>query len=61
MAPRVIDSEEDDGQLLARYRAGDNDAFGTLVIRYQKPIYNAAYRLLGTRDVASDVSQSVLL
>ena len=51
----------DDAQLVARFRAGDEDAFRELVVRYQKPIYNAAYRLLGTRDDASDVAQSVFL
>jgi RNA polymerase sigma-70 factor (ECF subfamily) len=61
MSSPVIDTEEDDAQLLARYRAGDNDAFGRLVVRYQKPIYNAAWRLLGKREDASEVTQSVFL
>lgn len=62
MASPVLDpDEDDDARLLARYRSGDRDAFGELVARYQKPIYNAAYRLLGTREDASDVAQSVFL
>ena len=62
MSSPVIDpDEDDDARLLARWRGGDRDAFGELVARYQRPIYNAAYRLLGTREDASDVAQSVFL
>jgi RNA polymerase sigma-70 factor (ECF subfamily) len=60
-SPVFAQDEDDDARLLARYRGGDRDAFGELVARYQKPIYNAAYRLLGTREDASDVAQSVFL
>ena len=62
MPPPVLQPDEDDDSLLLRrFRGGDHDAFGTLVGRYQKPIYNAAYRLLGKREDASDVAQSVFL
>jgi RNA polymerase sigma-70 factor (ECF subfamily) len=62
MSPTVIDpDEDDDAHLLARWRGGDREAFGELVARYQRPIYNAAYRLLGTREDANDVTQSVFL
>ena len=48
--------------LLGRFRdAGDRDAFATLVTRYQGPIFNAAYRVLGNRDDAADVAQAVFL
>ena len=62
MSPPVIDpDEDDDARLLDRFRGGDREAFGELVARYQRPIYNAAYRLLGTREDANDVAQSVFL
>ncbi len=48
--------------LLERFRvAGDRNAFATLVTRYQGPIFNAAYRVLGNRDDAADVAQAVFL
>lgn len=52
---------DDDAQLLGRYRDGDRAAFATLVRRYQGPIFNAAYRVLGNRDDAADIAQSVFL
>jgi len=61
MRSRVIGPGQDDEQLLDRYRRGDNQAFAELVARYQKPVFNAAYRLLGTAEDASDVAQEVFL
>ena len=61
MPSRVIESGEQDQVLLLRFRQGDRAAFSTLVARYQKPIYNAAYRLLGNADDADDVAQVVFL
>ncbi|HEY8048213.1 MAG TPA: sigma-70 family RNA polymerase sigma factor [Ramlibacter sp.] len=61
MGSRVIHSDEEDARLVQAYRRGDPQAFGQLVVRYQKPVYNAAYRLLGTAEDASDVTQSVFL
>ena len=52
---------DDDALLLGRYRDGDRAAFATLVTRYQGPIYNAAYRVLGNREDAADVAQVVFL
>jgi RNA polymerase sigma-70 factor (ECF subfamily) len=52
---------DDDAVLLGRYRDGDRAAFATLVTRYQGPIYNAAYRVLGNREDAADVAQVVFL
>lgn len=52
---------DDDALLLGRYRDGDRAAFATLVARYQGPIFNAAYRVLGNRDDAADVAQGVFL
>lgn len=61
-APRVIVDKDDDALLLGRFRdAGDRAAFATLVTRYQGPIFNAAYRVLGNRDDAADVAQAVFL
>jgi RNA polymerase sigma-70 factor (ECF subfamily) len=50
-----------DNELLERFRKGDRAAFTELVVRYQKPIYNAAYWVLRKPEDASDVTQTVFL
>jgi RNA polymerase sigma-70 factor (ECF subfamily) len=60
-ASRVIGSDEDDGALLARYRKGDQQAFAELVVRYQRPLYNAALWIVRKPEDASDVTQIVFL
>ena len=59
--PRVIVEEEDDQALLARIRRGDRAAFRALVDRYQGPLYNAAFRIVGNSAAAEDVTQVVFL
>ena len=39
----------------------DREAFAELVRRYQTPVYNFAYRQLGTRAAAEDVQQQLFL
>jgi RNA polymerase sigma-70 factor (ECF subfamily) len=36
-------------------------AFAGLVARYQRPLYNAAFRIVGNSDDAADVTQAVFL
>ena len=50
-----------DQALVDRYRSGDREAFTELVIRYQRPVYNAAYWILRSADDASDIAQDVFL
>jgi RNA polymerase sigma-70 factor (ECF subfamily) len=59
--PRVVAGEEADGAILARYRKGDRKAFAELVIRYQRPLYNAALWIVRKPEDASDVTQTVFL
>jgi len=61
VASRVIGSDEADGALLARYRKGDQEAFAELVVRYQRPLYNAALWIVRKPEDASDVTQIVFL
>jgi RNA polymerase sigma-70 factor (ECF subfamily) len=42
-------------------RSGNLDAFNQLVLAYQGQVYALAYRLLGDRDSAADVSQETFL
>ena len=53
--------KDPDEALVARYRSGDPAAFPALVARYQRPIYNAAYRVLGNAEDAADITQEVFL
>ena len=54
-------NEPDDIALMDRCRRGDRQAFETLVARYEKPVYNAAYRMLHNPEDARDVTQTVFL
>jgi len=53
--------EDPDDVLVRRSREGDRAAFVVLVKRYRGTIYNAAYRVLGREEDASDVTQGVFL
>jgi RNA polymerase sigma-70 factor (ECF subfamily) len=53
--------EDDDKAQVERCKTGDQRAFAVLVNRYHRPLYNAAYRVLGNAEDASDVTQLVFL
>ena len=55
-----MDREPDEG-LIERLRRGDDAAFRELVVKYQRPLYNAAYRVLGREEDARDITQVVFL
>ena len=40
---------------------GDRRAMSQLVSQYQRPVFNAAYRILGNMDDAADATQTVFL
>jgi RNA polymerase sigma-70 factor (ECF subfamily) len=42
-------------------RAGDQDAFCNLVMAYQTPVYNLAYRMLGNAGEAEEAAQETFL
>ena len=58
---RVIGVEDPDEELVERALDGDRKAFSALVERYQRPIYNAAFRVLGREEDAKDVVQTVFV
>jgi len=51
----------DDTGLIRNCMKGDRKAFEALLVRYEKPVYNAAYRMLNNREDARDVTQTVFL
>jgi len=50
-----------DRELMERCRRGDMKAFEVIVDTYQKPVFNAAYRISGSADDAADITQTVFL
>lgn len=56
----MVDADPD-AQLVARCVAGDVQAFEPLVLRYQRPLFNVAWRLLGNPEDARDVVQGALV
>jgi RNA polymerase sigma-70 factor, ECF subfamily len=54
-------NEDDDATLVRRCREGDRAAFERIVVRYQKPVFNAALRLLRDPEDAKDVAQTTFL
>jgi RNA polymerase sigma-70 factor, ECF subfamily len=57
----VVGVDDDDQHLVARCLKGDRDAFAELVVRYQRPIYHMAYRVLGNVEDAREITQGVFL
>lgn len=54
-------ARREDDELVRRLRAGDESAYETLLLRFQQPVYNLAFRLLNDPGDASDVVQEVFL
>jgi RNA polymerase sigma-70 factor (ECF subfamily) len=52
---------DDDTRLVHASLSGDNEAFGELVKRYEKHIYNTSCQLIGNSDDAFDVSQETFI
>src|ERR687891_2218885 len=50
-----------DEELVARSRDGDVDSFNQLVLRWERPIYALAYRVIGRDEDARDVAQETFL
>ncbi len=51
----------DDAQLIDRALAGQSEAFGQLVIKYQDRLYNALLHVVGSAEEARDVAQDAFV
>ncbi len=54
-------NEESDSLWVQRTLAGDPQAFGELVQRYERDVFNLAYRMLNERGEAEDAAQEAFL
>jgi RNA polymerase sigma-70 factor (ECF subfamily) len=50
-----------DEELVTRSRGGDLDSFNQLILRWERPIYALAYRVIGREEDARDVCQETFL
>ena len=54
-------AEQDDRQLIAASKGGDQDAFAQLVQRYQRRVFNLVYRMLQQYEEANETTQETFL
>jgi RNA polymerase sigma-70 factor (ECF subfamily) len=54
-------NKEDDATLVRLSLAGETEAFGVLVTRYQKVMYTVALKMLGNAEDAKDVTQDAFV
>ncbi len=50
-----------DEELVKKFTTGDISVFETLVVRYQKPIVNFIYRMIGNFQEAEDLAQETFI
>ena len=50
-----------DEELVTRARGGDLDSFNQLILRWERPIFALAYRVIGREEDARDVCQETFL
>lgn len=59
--PDRDERDERDEDLVRRYLSGDAEAFGTLVERHERRMYNLALRMTGREEDARDATQEAFL
>ena len=50
-----------DEELVARSRGGDEESFNQLILRWERPIFALAYRVIGREEDARDICQEAFL
>jgi len=53
--------EPTDDELVSRVKAGDQEAFGTLLHRYQDKVYSVVYHYVGQQEDALDLTQEAFV
>src|SRR4030081_2271336 len=59
--PSALRMTSTDEELVARSISGDADSFNELILRWERPIYALAYRVIGREQDARDVCQETFL
>lgn len=57
----MINSAEQEQLWVLQARIGNQEAFARIVQAYQRPVYNLAYRMLGSTEAAEDAAQETFL
>ena len=57
----MVTAETSDEQMVERARAGDHNAFGELVRRWERRIYALTYGILGREEDARDATQETFI
>jgi RNA polymerase sigma-70 factor (ECF subfamily) len=57
----VLEAVDEDVELVRKAKAGDRDAFGELVRRYEKRVFRVARRMCRTDEDAWDVTQDAFI
>jgi RNA polymerase sigma-70 factor, ECF subfamily len=58
---RIDENPTETRRLVARCKKGERNAFDDLIRRYERKVYNFAYRLCGNYDEASDVASETFV
>lgn len=57
----MAQDEPTDGACITLAQQGDRNAFGTLVRRYQTPVYRFVLRMVGSHDEAMELTQDIFV
>lgn len=55
------DTLDPDAELMLKFKEGDVSCFGKLLDKYERPLLNMIYRLIGDRREAEELTQEVFL
>jgi RNA polymerase sigma-70 factor (ECF subfamily) len=56
-----MNEDELDRDCVERCLQGDRDAFEPLLVRYERPVYNAVLRMVGDSEEARDIAQEIFV
>ena len=56
-----INADADDAQVIAAISDGDVNAYSTLVLRYQRAVFNLMFRMTGSYEDATDLTQETFI
>jgi RNA polymerase sigma-70 factor, ECF subfamily len=60
-APADCTSDSTDGECVRRCLRGETEAFDEIVLRYQKPVFNAIFHMVNDYEDTRDLSQSAFM